>query len=292
MNTTAWIVCKAFLQKCPDDKIKALTALFSDDNQKILEQLPDRFFKDPANGVQTFEDKVKEIHYSWFAPFFRALPESEIRLFLSSLDNLQADGLKKLLLFGNFLQSLNPLAQDFLQKELYQSLLEPQEEVLPIECLPDSPLNVLLEKDSADLLAFIDFFGLHDLAVETRQIIETSKLKQIYKALSTHEQNYLKLILQRKEQIIFKRMALSNWDGNPQTLKALIHQRGLNRLGKTLSWQSQNLLWHLIHKLDMERGLTLKKLSTPFEHERAGEILFSQAVDIINYMQNLEPRRR
>jgi hypothetical protein len=279
MNTAAAIVCKSFLQKCPQEKRARLFHFLSEDKQEFLHELPSAFFHNPADGFSSIETELSRIHFSWFDPIFRTFSENEVRLFLSALDSQQAKGLKKLLLFSNHAIELKPSARPFFEQTLWGKIAN--QEILPIECLGESPLNALLELEPPALMNLIDYLGIHDLAIEVKQIIETARLKQIYAALSADELAYLKTLQQRKEPLAFKRMELQTWDGKKSTLRTLLRQRGANRLAKALYQKEKSLLWRVSHKLEMEVGEQIMRLATPLEHARAQEILINQVTELL-----------
>jgi hypothetical protein len=282
------IACHAYLQKCSPERRHALLRYLPKKEQEDLSSLPGSY-GDLTRSSWTVENQLKEIHYSWFASFLRTLPENEIRLFLSSLPEDQVLGLKKTLLFSNHLIPLTPCAEQFFRHTLYEKTTANAKDLLPTPCLPTAPLNALLSLSFTELLKLIDFLGLRDLAGEIRQIIETVKLKQIYAALSKEEQEYLKLLLQKKEHISFKRMELGKWDGGEETLKHHLRQRGLNRLAKALYGSHPSLIWHVSHRLESHLAGILLKLCTPLEHPRATDLLTSQVVELISYLQNKKP---
>ena len=189
-------------------------------------------YKDPTKGLQKAEAYLKHVHPSWLSPLLRMLASNEIALFLSCLPSLHADELKKLLLNSSNLVHLTPPAKSFLQETLLRKLRE--KEVLPIECLPASPLNALVELTEAELRKVAHFLGLHDLAIEIKHIIDTARLKKIYAALPHAEQQFIKRLLQKKEPIVFKKMEINRWHGDLDSLTLALEKRGWNRLGKAL----------------------------------------------------------
>lgn len=279
MKAAVLSVCKAFLQKCPAEKRGKLFQSLSQEDQQILHELPTAFYRDPAEGFEEASANLPEIHYSWLTPLFRTFAENEVRLFLSCLTEKQAKGLKKQLLFTNHGVEVKVVARPFLQNTLWEKVAD--KEILPLACLPESPLNPLLEIEAGSLLNLIDFLGMHDLATQVKQTIDTARLKQIYAALSKDELAFVKTLLLSKEPLTFKIMELQKWDGKEESLRALIHQRGLNRLAKALYTPDGSLAWHISHRLDIERGELLLKLSTPLEHARGIEILTDQITEIL-----------
>lgn len=280
MNLAALAVCNAFLQQAAPETKERLISFFSQKELQTIQELPSSCYGNPAAGIATENERLNLVHYSWFAPYFRNFAEGEIRIFLSALNETQIKGLKKTLLFSNSLPSLNPAALPFLKESLWE-MLSGGNEVLPMECLPASSLNKLLDFDAYELLSVIDMLGLHDLALEVKQIIETSKLKKISQALSSQEQAFLKELLHKKEKVSFKRMSLQKWEGDVPSLRSVLHQRGINRLAKALFGQNPSLLWYVGHKLDAERGQMLFKLAEPLEHSQAAQALAAQVEEAI-----------
>jgi hypothetical protein len=215
------------------------------------------------------------------------LPENEIRLFLSVLSPSQLTALKKELLFSNHLPTLTKPAKKFLQEWLFKTFQADQKELLPIEYLPEHALNMLTLLNSEELNHLIDLLSMRDLAHEIKQIIDTAQLKKIHHALSKEELSTLKTLMHHKEPITFKRITLEHWDGQTETLRALLRQRGVNRLAKALFGQSSSLLWHVSHHMEMTTATTLMQLCTPLDHPRAHAILSSQ---VIEALETIEPQ--
>lgn len=282
MDTTASLTCLSFLQKCPAEKREALFWYLPISDQKNLSTLA-LPTEDLTEGIESLDEQLKRIHFSWFAPFLRTLSEMEARLFLSALSQPQVNGLKKILLLTNHPVTTSPLVKGFLQKTLWEKIAE--KDLLPWQCLPASALNQLLSLSERQLELSINLLGLHDLSVEMRLIIETAKLKKIQSILSVEQQHYLKEILQKKEPLTFPRMALEKWDGKEESLKYLIQQRGLNRLAKALASEHPSLLWHVSHKMDIEKAEVLKKLSTSIKDPRAAAFLAEQILEVVSYIQ-------
>ncbi len=276
--TTASIVCKAFLQKCPQEKRERFLRFLPQQKQAELQELPSSFYKDPTRGIAPEEEYLKKLHFSWFTPLFRTFSESEVRIFLSALMTEQIEGLKKLLLFSNHGAALTPFSRPFVQKTLWHMIQE--KSLLPIECLPDSPLNQLLELHHNELVSLIDLLGIHDLSLVVKQIIDKTKLQHIHAALTSSEYAFLNTLLLKKEVLSFKPFSLEKWDGKPASLRALIQKRGMNRLAKALYSSENSLLWHVSHILDMPRGELLSSLATPLDGPRAKEILIGQVVEL------------
>jgi len=285
MSTIALIVCKAFLQKCHPKNRESLIAYLPAVEKDLVESLP-ATHGDPKQGFEPIGAFLSNVHFSWFSTFLRTLAENEIRLFVASLSEHQARGLKKILGLSNSLPVLTSFSKQFFHQRLLDALLEKKQPPLPISCLPASPMNVLLDLDEDDLTALIRYLGLHDLSLELRYIIETAKLKLIHTAFPEEELHYLKTLMHQKEAVSFKRMNLDRWDGNIDDLKSMLGQRGINRLAKSLYNQDPNLIWHLLHRLDTERAANVQKLCTSVEHPKAAIVLMQQVIDTASYIQN------
>lgn len=282
IRNSSRIALHAYLQQCPAPERLALYQCLAPIERQVLEKLP-KTFGNPLADQETDGSMLRRIHHTWIAPFLRTLSEKEIGLFLSSLDHSHAQAVGKDLLYTGPLPALTPLGKTFLQQTLLGYLTAEIEDLLPIASLPESPLNILLEISDEKLGLSLDYLGLHDLSLEVKQIIEKQKLNSIYDVLTPAQLNYLKILVQSPEPVSFTRMGLANWNEDKEKLKTLIRQRGANRLAKALYGQDPSLVWYLLHKLDVERALIVKKLFSPLDNSRAVQILINQIIEFINY---------
>lgn len=285
MNTSSAFVCKAFLEECEINERSALLDYLPEDEKLLFETLP-LGVVDPKKETPTVKKILDQIHYSWFAPHLRTLPENDIRLFLSALNPGQSEGLRALLLFTDHFPELSHSAISYIQEVLLKKLVG-KEELLPLNLLPSSPLNPLASLTLEQLEILIRYLGLHDLAFEMRQIIETAKLKRIFSCLSKNEKDYLQSLLPQKEPVILKRMQMQNWDGRRESLKTLILQRGLQRLGKALYGEEPTLIWHITHHLEISIGQELLKACTKIEIAKAKQHLVNQLSKILTYIEKI-----
>lgn len=251
MNTTALIIWQSYLQSTPADRRSFLLSCISPELKDELQSLP-AFMPDKQMSFGAPEEELSGIHYSWLAPIIRSLPENEIRLFLSSLAPNQIKGLKASLLLSNTLPSPTPMGLAFLKKSLFEMIAK--DDLLPVFCLPDDPLNGLMELSDEELASLIDLLSMHDLSVEIRHIIDTTRLKEIYGLLTKAQTTFLKTLLHKREAVSFKKMGLAGWKGDREGLASILLQRGINRIAKALYGKNPSLLWHVAHRLDIEKG--------------------------------------
>ena len=277
-------ILQAFLDRSPpEEKEELLGYLTLAERQAIIS--PSKTYGDPLKSQENPSRLLDWIHSSWISPFLRTLSEREIGLFLDCLSAEKAASVGKELLYKQKSPStLSSIGKSFLETTLVQYLTAEAEDLLPIGCLPESPLNLFLTLSSDEAHEFLDLFGLHDLAAEIKQIIDKQKLAKIYETLTLNQQSYLKILLQSHEPVLFAPIGLANWTGDQARLKLLIQQRGANRLGKALHEQDPSLFWYILHRLDMDRALLIRKLSTSVDSPRASQILVQQAVEIMRYM--------
>lgn len=250
-------VLKTFLSRCPPEKQRALEKFLPEKQRQLLEGI------DPLKGLieqSEGEDLLEKVHWSWFLPTLKSYPEAEQKLFLSVFETHAAKNLARTLLLSNFAQEMAPIARTYLRELLLRSLLDPQELFLTAEHLPPSPINALLNFSKKELTHLIDLLSLYDLAAELRQIVETKILKKIYSLLTEEERNFLKNAMVHKEHFSLGKMGLDRWDGTEESLRLLLHRKGLARFGTALSGQNPHLIWYICHQLDIGRGNALFKL--------------------------------
>jgi hypothetical protein len=279
MDTTAWTVCSAFLSKAEGNKKSALLNYLSEeDREKIASSSFSE--KNPLEVNFDVSDLFNRLHPSWIAPILRSFPESEVLLFLSCLPEDLQKKVKQSLMISQPLPILTPIAKKYLLSHLYEKLTQDDIDILPIELLPHSPLNTLIDMPVHSLPILIEYLGLHDLAVEMRQIIDTTQIKKIHSCLPEARVTYLKKLCQKKEPVLFRRMDLAKWDGKAESLHKVIYHRGLNRLSKALYAENHSLIWHLCRSLPWEDATVLQNLCKPLEHPKAANLLSHQILEI------------
>jgi len=252
-------VLKAFLDRCPPEKKKALERFLSEKERLRLEKIPSLDVEINPDRFQPGEI-LDKVHWSWFLPTLKTYPEEEQELFLSSLNPFAAKSLAKTLKISAKEEEISESARNYLRQVLLDSLIDQKHPPLAAEYLPRGPLRGLLSLSKKELVRLIDFLSLHDLAEELRQIVETKILKKIYSFLSDEEKKFLKAASAHKDPFTLGRLGLERWDGSEESLRALMHRRGLARFAVALSGQNPDFLWHICHQLDIGRGNALFKL--------------------------------
>ena len=284
MHKAALILWQSYLHTLPADRRRILLACISPACLAKLQSLP---MLAASKEIEPPEKELAKIHYSWLAPFLRSLPENEVKLFLSTLNPSQIQGLRTTLLLSNSLPTPSGLGATFLRKTLLGAIAT--EDLLPVACLPDDPLNGLLGLTIEELESLIDLLSMHDLSIEIRHIIETSKLKEIYALLTKAQTTFLKTLLHKKEPVSFKKMGLLAWKGDRESLSSMLTQRGVNRIAKALYEKNPSLLWHIAHRLDIDKGQLMIKLCSALDHPRASSLLCDQVIELMHALQNHNP---
>lgn len=286
MDISAFIVWNSCLSTVTSQMRDALLKHLSSELSQKLQELPVLSI-DLEKQIPPLEEELSHIHYSWFTPFLRSLPEHEIKLFLSSLDLGHIKELRQALLLSNTLPTPSTIGRTYLKKTLLETLAP--SDLLPIAYLPPHPLNALLELTSSELSSLVELLSMHDLSIEIRHIIETTKLKEIRSLLSKPQMTFLKTLLHKKEPVSFKKMGLVNWKGDLEALRSMLIQRGVNRIAKSLYGHNPSLLWYAAHRLDIEKGELLLKLCSPLDHPHAAALLTDQVVELVHALKQSNP---
>lgn len=281
MKTPDWYVFKDFLDSMPPKEKQHLMLFLTEDEKEDLLKTPLLSFH-PSQGIPPYEERLNSIHYTWFISFLEKLSDSDKYLFIATLNLEQQKHLYQHFDLSRHVDSLTDLAKEFLTKKFYAYLIKDYKVILPKECLPEDPLNALLNLSREQLLNVVDFLSLHDLSLEIKTIINSSHIIKIESILSKIQKEYLYELKKKIEPIAFKPMGLYHWNGDESILKKILHQRGLNRLSKALSLSNHSLLWHLSHKLDMGRASIVKTLFKDLKNKKAHSILVSQVCELLN----------
>lgn len=277
-QSRAGIVLKAFLNRCDPKKREALEQFLPDEERKELEKFPlieeeislDRF----SNG-----NILEKVHWSWFLPTLKLYPESEQKIFLSALNPHAEKNLAKALTLSVGGEGISEVGRVFLRKILLDSLVGPKDQMLPINYLPPSKLHQLLALTKKELTRLIDRLSIYDLAMELRQIVETKILKKIYSLLTEEERMALKAIGSHKDSFVIGKLGIDRWDGSEESLRTLLHKRGLARFGAGLSGQDPDFIWYICHQLDIGRGSALHKLCMNEPIHGVTDAIISQIIE-------------
>lgn len=289
MNTTSWIVCNAFLSRAGSVIKNKLISYLPKEEQELVENLRPSD-KDPISRIYDKQLLLKLFHPTWFTSFLRTLPEIDVGLFLSSLPESVCKPIQSALLYSNDLTPLRNCGKNYLQDALIDTLFQESENIIPLDLLPNSPLNSLLELSHGKIQQLIEYLGIHDLAVEMKQIIDTVKIKKIHACLSEDKMAYLKSLSQKTEPVLFKRMELAKWDGTADALFTVVYHRGLNRLAKALSIEDPSLIWYISRTIPWQECNIFNTLCKPLNHPKAAALLSNQILEILPLIQKNSPK--
>jgi len=277
VSQASYIVFRSLVERW--NKSSLIRTLSPSEQDKVQHLPPLK--NDPFTRPLSIEERLKGIHYSWMVTFLEPFANDDKMLILSSIEKEQAEKLKKHFKLSMSSLPLKKKGKEYLTEALYTWLISDQKELLPIEFLPEHPLNPLLDLSKKELQALVDYLGLHDLALELKHVIKADQIKKIQKTLSKKAQEHLKKQMKKKDPISFARLNLDGWNGDEEKMKAILHHRGFNRLAKALFGCHPSLLWHLSHRLDTGRTKILRKFYTDIKNDEVREILINQTLELI-----------
>lgn len=261
METKGWTLLRILLSRSNDDLTDlAFQEAFLDDlpEEDALEILTIKSPGPHINSILEFPwDLLKTMHYSWLAACISSIPKGLQPHAISLFEPKQAKRLLQTLNLDPFEKSLSEPVKEFLISIIFQKL--DTSTILPKAFLPSSQLRFLADLSKDDLVRLIDLLGIYDLVEETRMILDNKKIKSINRCLTAEQQRFSIFCLHQREKVASSRFDLSNWNGDCDELQKKIHLRGIARLGKALSGQSPQLIWYIIHTLDIGRGKILQK---------------------------------
>ncbi len=260
MRSSVGMILNAFLSRQDAAKRERLLSLLSEKEKSKLSQIPS--FEEGA-AIKRFSNEplLERVHWSWFLPTLKSYSLKEQELFLASLNESSATPLMELVPCKIAKEPLTPIGKSYLRQVLLDSLVGPHDRLIPADFLPPSPLNNLLKLSKKKLILLIDLLSMHDVASEVKQIVETKILKKLYSFLSEAQKKFLKHAAAKPEPFSLPKIGLDRWDGTEESLRHVLHRRGLNRLGIALSGQESALTWYVCHQLDIGRGNALFKMS-------------------------------
>lgn len=232
-------------------------------------------------------DQIARIHYSWLVPAVQSLPKALRLPTIAALPAEQAQGLCRLLKLSMPSTTPAPPIGQFLLSALYKRVSP--EERLPASFLASSSLSPLGEYDKTQLIRLIDLLGLRDLVQEVRLIVNKRQQTAILSCLNEEEKQFFDFYMyKQREKLTVPRFDFTGWTGDCRKLRQQVHQRGLNRLGKALKGQNPDLLWYVLHTLDVGRAAIIKLNYESKTPEEVTTELLRQVIGLINYFNKQE----
>ncbi len=274
MDRRKRLALNAFLHQCPPEKRDLLLRFLPPSEQNILNTLPQIHLRETHP-----EPLFAHIHWSWLIPLLESYPSHDQRIIIKIFPSHAQKNLAKTCKITPITDRLSQSCTSFLKALAFQQVIG--EERLPIDHLPPSPLNALLQIEKTQLTELIDLLALYDLSATLKQIVDTKVLKKIYSALSEREQKFLKTILGHKEPYLTTKISLENWEGTKKALRQILHRVGLARLGSALAQEDPDLIWYVCHQLDIGRGKSLEKFSKTEKSVAVAQWLAKQLEEIL-----------
>lgn len=222
------------------------------------------------------------IHYSWIAETIKTFKPNLQSLIVAALPRQMAENLSTILQIQQNTAPYEPMNK-YLLKELAEKMSLTN--LLPVAFLPKEPLTFLIDSTKSELVDFVNFLGLYDLAEEVKTIVNKTLLKSIYSGLTPQQQKFLRNCLHQRHRFTPAKMGLINWQGDPAELHRLLHRRGIVRLGYALSGHHPDLLWYISRRLDIGRGRLLEKSYSANEIPSVTIPLQQQVLAIINFLK-------
>lgn len=282
MTTKNATLFKVFLNHFhPGAQEKILASLPQREREEIIETKITS--QNPVAFLSWPQELIARTHYSWLAPIIRQTPAFLRKATVAALPEPQSSKLLSFLHISSPCPKLAPPVKTFLINAFFQQWSPPA--IIPLTDLQQSQLTPLLYLSKNELVELIDLLSIHDLADSMRRIVDKKLLEKIYHCLSLTRQKYLRFCLRNKEKATAPELEVSKWNGESDSLHVLLHQRGLLRLGKALSGQSQEFIWHLTHVLDTGRGQTLIGYSKKKEIAGITPLLIQQVLSILNFLK-------
>ena len=270
------------LSSLTDEKRALLESHLSSNLLQKMEALPE------PGPISKKIPILASIHWSWFVPFFDFCSHNEQNLFLALFPGQVQRRLRQEI-------GLPPLPTPepkrlllrFLEQEVLRRIAH---EILPRAFLPPSPFTTLLECTKRELIHIIDLLSLFDLAVERKQIVETKILRKIYSFLTESERNFLQKLSLPPTSPSFVHLRIEEWDQTKESLRHMLHRRGIARLGWAISEETKDLIWHLAHLLDVGRGTLLLKAAELSVAENVRIELLQQVREAYSWEKALYPK--
>lgn len=201
--------------------------------------------------------QIDDLHFSWFQKTLSSCSEQEKTVFFSLFESEQRKQFMTLMNFKGNLLALSPIKKKLaiFQLKKRARLIAP----IPKPLLAKSELNDLFTLPMQQIYELIDFLGIFDLSLYLKHVVSKTFLSKIAASLTKKQMTFLQFINKQPTRVIPQKMQLNLDQLDPASLNRMIHKMGLYRLAGALAFESQEFLWHFLHKLDTGRAAILEK---------------------------------
>lgn len=272
LNNFHQAVPEAILKSLPQETVRAVTS---------QEVGPGK----PASAILQPEELIKKIHYSWIVTAIQKLPSMLHTALIAALPSAQANKVLTRLAASppiGTTQALSKPVKNFLLEKIYSQIQ--RKTILPVPFLPKTSLTFFADLNKDQLVEIIDLLSMYDLAEEVRYIIDKKRIQTLFSCLSQKQRQFLHICVHQTDRVIATRLNLEQWDGDTNALQRTLHRRGLLRLGKALSGQHPDLIWHIAHTLDIKRGQLLTASFSPQASSNITSLLIQQITNLMNFL--------
>lgn len=279
MPALTWLTCKAFIERQPSEKQKRLLSFLPVEERELLSSLSPQS-KNWVERPVHLEDALDIVHPSWILQLLQSCSSQELGFYLAALQSHQASVLKTHLHYMRPLPPLSPIGRTFLRGDLLKKIAG-KDDILPIDVLPDSPMIVLAKLSFRDMIRLIYLLGLRDLGHFLRIVIDKTMLKNLENALSALDWQTAQRFAAKKDPLAAGRGGFEAWKGEPDKLRILIEQRGINRLAKALFGEHPAIIWYATHIMDAQRATFFSKLCVEVASSEVQDLLRDQVLDTL-----------
>lgn len=255
MSDRGWMFFDLLLKRYhPSDADSIITLLTSEEQKSCRIEFPPSQLSD---WLSSSAQILSTLHPQWIVNVLKTFEEKRQATMLAALPEAICASTCQL---GKWKEPTAHIRTEFAHPILQDLLRALQGTAyVPSSALPKGPLTPLLDVKPDELMQVIDGLGLRDLAEVVRGMIDKKFLHSIYSCLKPSEQKLLRAYIQQKERLKTPILVLKTWDGKPETLRAMFHERGLMRMAMALHGQQPGFLWHLMHRLSPSQAQRLQQ---------------------------------
>ncbi len=285
MSRATHLALSAFLHRFTPQKREQMLGYLPEEEKQEAES-DFLGFESASVRFLSAHDRLMSIHYSWIIPYLETYTKEDAHAFASLFPESTYTKISEALHLPQNPMKLTHIGQRFYAQTLYRMIAIESPQYIPIELLPQHPLDVLLSLSKTKLHLTFDYLGLHDLAVDLKKMVQSHTMKSIHAALTPSKRTYVGKVMKEGEPITFKYLELDLWDGNEKQLANTLHLRGINRVSKALFGCHPSFLWHIRHRLDTGRAKMLDHFCINPKNEKMQQTLSSQVLKVIEHVSN------
>lgn len=281
MKLTQGMVLRVLINRFHPEGVESLSPFLGEDALRLLEGETLEFNR-PDELLNAHHRLLSKIHYSWLVPAIQKLNGPLQAHVIAQMPEPSRSKLAQHFQIAELPERLHPFLREVLVHKVISRLGE--ESHIHPQLVESGTFSDLEPLTKHQLLDVIDCLGVHDIALEIKQIVDKRKLAKVIETLTPLQKAFLKSAVHERAVWNSTPVGLENWAGDRKNLLRTLHKRGIARFGIALQGADPEFRRLILLKLDTGRAGRLEQVFEEQHPEKAVQTCEKQLRKAIEFV--------